>query len=966
MGIEKERQAVAEFVGRQRELATFERAIADAHDGLPSVVLLSGDAGIGKTTLVEKSAARAGVERYLGRTSHLGSESIPLAPLADLMRQIRRRRSGAMEGMARMQELLTPNAIAPGSDRPVDGGLFPTVLELLTRLGDDASAGSVVVGIEDLHWADAATWDLFEYLARNMIDEHLVLVGTYRANEVAGHPAQRARVAELARLTSVRRIHLEGLDRDEVSARVGALLGERASSALVDQVMARGQGNPFFTDELVAAHLAGEQIPAVLSDLISIEIADLDDPERRVLAAAATIGREPGHELLAAVVGLDESVLEDALRTLVDQRLLFVDGDAYTFRHPLLAEVTYADLLPPQRARLHLRVAAVLQQQPPEALLRADRSGELAFHLDRGGDHDHAFAALLAAADAAETVVPGAAFSHLERALELWDSVSTRPAGTDLGALLWRAADIATSTVGNERAVTLARQAFEHGTPPQGAAWGHERLGRYLWASGHLDDSRAEFDRAIELLESGGESRAAPIYAGLAQAELMAGRNDRAGHWCTTAFDLVPTPQHDPLAWSMSKRVLGIACSNQGDTSRAVELCHASVTAAPTAQARALATLYLCVALSDAGNHPVALRTAQDAVAEGQLTGLDSGFGCYFDALAAEALLRLGRWNEIPAVLSRQPLPATLPVGLLRLARVQALLAARRGETGEAVEHLAAAAALPIDGWHRTLRDATTAEVQLVLGNWDEATEAAEQGWATETGSTALWAARFAMFAVVADLERTLDRQACGEQVETETARIRLDELLQAAYRTAERVPGGPQPDTAAHLAHATATLNRRSTQRPDDWSTAVARWSDLGDPWAVAAALVREADAAAATGAMDRAVASLHRAHSIANELDARPLLDEITALAKRTRISLDTPDPVTLVQTTVERLGLTPREAEVLALVAAGRTNRQIGDELFVSTKTASVHVSNILRKLDVSSRVDAAAIAQRSGIT
>ena len=150
-----------------------------------------------------------------------------------------------------------------------------------------------------------------------------------------------------------------------------------------------------------------------------------------------------------------------------------------------------------------------------------------------------------------------------------------------------------------------------------------------------------------------------------------------------------------------------------------------------------------------------------------------------------------------------------------------------------------------------------------------------------------------------------------------------------------------------------------------DAWAEAVARWSELGDRWATATALVREAEAAAVAGAADRAATSLRRAHAIASELGARPLLAEIDAVSSRTRISIEAPTRVVLDESSAERLGLTPREAEVLALVAAGRTNRQIGEELYVSDKTASVHVSNILRKLGVNSRVDAAAVAQRLGI-
>ena len=956
-----DRLSASEFVGRREELAAFERAITDARKGLPSVVLVSGDAGIGKTTIVGESATRAGVDLYLGRSTHIGGETIPLAPLADLLRQVRRTRPDVMTeapALASLRQWFAPGAAVPETH----GGLFAAVLELITQLG---GAGPVIVGFEDLHWADTVTWDLFEYLGRNLIDERVVLVGTYRANEVAVHPTQRSRLAELSRLPSAHRIHLQGLERDEVAQRVASLLGGAAPNDLVDQVLARGQGNPFFTGELVAAHLSGEAIPIVLSDLISTEIADLDDDARLVLGAVATIGRETSHELLAAVVGLPERDVEAALRKVIDARMLLVENEAYRFRHPLLGEVVYADLLPPQRARLHRSIAEVLQQQPADVLRRADRAGELAFHLDRAGDSEAAFSALLAAADAAETIAPAAAFGHLERAFELWDVVGEHSATHNRAHRLWQAADIATSTVGNERAVQLARVAFEAGPPALGEASGHERLGRYLWATGRLQESSAEFARAVALLRDDAGTAAAPVYSGLGQAELMAGHYTSAEGWCAKVFEVVSAPEDDPLAWSMAQRVLGIVRSDQGDTIGAVELCRSSAAAAVSAQARALATVYLCVALGNASEHQAALNTALDAVAAGQLTGLDRGFGCYLDSLAAEALIRLGRWSEVLGVLARQPLPETLPVGLLRLARAKAMLAARRGDTDEALGQLASAQALPIDGWHQTVRDATTADVHLALGNWDEASHAAEQGWAATGTTSLLWAARFAMFGVVAEVERTLDRRARREPVDVEATIVRLQERLDTVRSSAEAVPGGVPRDTAAHIAHAAASLTRLTVSDATSWAEAADRWSEFGDPWATALALVRETEAAAVEGAADRAATSLRRAHSIASELGAAPLLAEIDAVSSRTRVSIEAPTRVVLEASSAERLGLTPREAEVLGLVAAGRTNRQIGEELYVSEKTASVHVSNILRKLGVNTRVDAAAVAQRLGI-
>ncbi|MGH9134991.1 MAG: ATP-binding protein, partial [Ilumatobacteraceae bacterium] len=592
-----------DFLGRSAELGVFERAIVDARNGLPSVVLVGGDAGIGKSTLLSQAAGRSGVALHLGRSTHIGGDTIPLAPLADLLRRVRRTRPEMLTdvpGLDPLHQWLAPGTAASDLSNVPQGGVFVAVLELLAHL---AANDAVLVGLEDLHWADTVTWDLFEYLARNLIDERVVLVGTYRANEVGVRRSQRRRLAELSRLPAAHRIHLEGLDRDEIAARITSLIGSPASHTLVDQVATRGQGNPFFTRELVAAHVAGESIPMVLSDLISAEITGLHDDARLVLGAVAAVGRETSHDLLAAIVALTDHDVEVALRTVIDAQLLVVDNDAYRFRHPLLGEVVYADLLPPQRSRLHSRIAETLREQSADVLTRVDRAGELAFHLDRAGDTEGAFMALLAAADAAEMVAPGAAFVHLERAFELWDAAGGRAATANRGDRLWQAAEIATSTVGNARAVELARAAFEIGPHPRGAAWGHERLGRYLWSSGQLEASRAEFELAAELLSDDDGADAALVFAGLGQAALMSGDYTTAERWSAKVFELVPTPDDNPAAWVMARRVLGFALSNQGDPDAAVDLCRQAVAAAGSAQGRALATLYLSVTLVDAGRY---------------------------------------------------------------------------------------------------------------------------------------------------------------------------------------------------------------------------------------------------------------------------------------------------------------------------------------------------------------------------
>lgn len=953
------------FVGRTDELALFERAFADGETGVPSILLVGGVAGIGKSTLIAEAAGRAGVDLYVGRCVPIGGDVIPLAPLADLLRQLRRTSPDLLtesERVAPLARWLDPGHDPPAGEDRGPGSLFAPILDVIGRLGAD---GVVAVGIEDLHWADANTWDLFEFLARNLLDASVVLIGTYRETEVGAHPSQRRRLAELTRLPAVHRIHLSGLDHDDVTARVTALLGTTPPHALIEEILGRGQGNPFFTEELVAAHVAGEAIPAVLSDLISADIAGLDERAHQVVGAMAVAGRETTHQLMMAVVDLDEEAIEPAVRAAMDAQLVVVDADsdAYRFRHALIGEVVYADLLPSQRTRLHRRVAEALQQQSTAQLGRADRAGELAFHLDRAGDHEGAFVALLAAADAAATIAPGTAFAHLERAFDLWDDAGDAAARYDRGERLWQAAELASATAGNQRAVEVAREAFQLGPPPQGEAFGHERLGRYLWASGDLEGSRTEFEQAAALLGDDTDPRAAGVFAGLGQAELMAGRYELAEQWCARVFDLVENPDADPLAWGMARRTVGLARSHLGNTAEGVELCREALAVAPTAQARALAMIYFCAALLDAGRNLEAVNAALDEVAEGHLAGLDYSFGGYLDAQAAEGLTRLGRWSEAETTLARHMTYQTLPVGILRVARAGAMLAARRGDT-ETATRLLADAARPTDGFHQTFLDAAVADVHLALGNWAEAHEAAERGWETHPRVAILWSARFAMFSVAAAVEQALDALASGQPVDVDATVSHLQRRI--ADVGADTNDGADlAADIAAHLAHATASLARLAAPDPDAWAEAAQRWRDVGDEWSVAVATLREADAAASVGDTARAAEALQVGYRMAVELGAAGLAAQAEAISRRTRLSVEAPARVAMDDRSIERLGLTAREAEVLALVATGQTNRQIGKELFVSEKTASVHVSNILRKLGVTSRVDAAAVAQRIGM-
>jgi DNA-binding NarL/FixJ family response regulator len=941
------------IVGRDEELGVFERAVARAEEGEPATVLVSGDPGIGKSTLLAEAAQRTKVELFVGRCVHVGGDAIPLAPLVDLMRQAQRRREAAqLPSLEPLIELATSRTGRVGD-------LFALALALVGELGFD---GPVVVGFDDLHWGDPATWDLFEHLARNLVDERVVLVGAYRTDEVARDPSMRRRIAELSRVSSVGRIALTGLDRNAVAVHAAAVLGIPAPAALVDDLLRRGVGNPFFTEELVAAHVAGEAIPARLSDLLEADVAGLDPAGRHVLAALATVGRDTDPALLAAVVELDEATTEAAVRAAVEARLLVVDHatDAYRVRHPLIGEVAYRAALPTERRRLHRAVATALQTQPRFALTATDAAGELAFHLDRAGDEAAAFEALFAAADSAELIAPATCLAHLTRILELWEHHATAERQPQLLPRLWQAADLASATGQNDRAVALGRRALELGDPPEGRAWAYERLGRFLWSSGAIEESAATYAAAAALLDTDHEQDAAAMtYAGLAQADLMFCRFDRAEHWARRALDAAAAD--DAAARSAAARVLGVVEMLAGETELGLGHCRAAVDGTIAPHRWALANAMLAMTLFDVGDTEQALSVALDGAALSQRAGFETSFGTFHLGVAARCLVRLGRWAEADNVLTSVSALESTPIGAIQLDAARAPLAARRGQLEAAAELAARLRGHPSDPFNDAIIDAARVDVHLVAKEWEQAAAIASAALSPDPNIGPRFVAPFTAGLITATVERALDRLARQEPVDVDAILLELDRRLEVARAD----PASVSPVATAHIAFAQAMVTRLRDADADAFARAAIAADRIGDAWLAASARLLEADAAATASAAAQAVAALRAAYDRAMTLGAPPLVAAIEALARRARISLEAPAVHRLGERDAIRLGLTSREAEVLALVAAGRTNREIGAELYVSDKTASVHVSNILRKLGVSSRVEAAAMAQRVGI-
>jgi predicted ATPase len=363
------RRASPTLIGRVEELQVLEAARRRAADGEPAVVLVGGEAGVGKTRVVAELTARCAADEtrvLAGGCVPVGGDGLPYAPIVEALRPlpdqlgadaVRELAGPSWRELARLLPRL--GAPDPGpSGQVAQLRLFELLFGLLGRLGGQTP---VTLVVEDLHWADQSTRDLLAFLVRNLRRERVLLLATYRSDEPRTDRLG-SWLAELARGGPVQRLELPRLDRAETVAQLIGMLGTAPAADLADAVFVRSEGNPFFTEELLAAVQAGSlELPTTLRELLHGRVELLPAPAQQVLGVAAVAGRRVPHQLLASVAGLDGRELAEALRIVVAHQLLVTrpGEDGYQFRHALLREVIDADLLPGERARLHAGYAPV-------------------------------------------------------------------------------------------------------------------------------------------------------------------------------------------------------------------------------------------------------------------------------------------------------------------------------------------------------------------------------------------------------------------------------------------------------------------------------------------------------------------------------------------------------------------------------------------------------------------------------
>ncbi len=958
------------FVGRRAELSLIQQSIA-VEAG--RVVVVVGDAGVGKSRLVRAAVARAGVDVVTGSCLPLSSP-LPLLPIVDVLAALPPPIAGSMpmwvvDEIARLVPPCDDNAQA--APAPVTAGdgwgqhrLFDAVGR---RLDAHGRHGRRAVVVEDLHWADPATLDCLLYLLAPAHRPSLSMVVTVRADEPA--PAVQRWLATLPSLPDVVRLDLEPLSEDETADLAEVLGNGRPVGLSPVDLHRRTRGNALFVEQILLHGDGTTEVPPGLAALLTARLDSVTGLARAVVDALAVAGRPLTEGLLAEVCAATTSEVGTAVQELSARHLLAPARGADTeLRHALLGEVANDQLSPSARRALHSRLADALAAAPTSV-----PSSVVADHLAAAGrDGDQVRFRVAAGSEADRVGAATQAAAQYRRALDLWPA---RPGSDDDLADLFSVAWTATANAGDR---TGAAELAERAWSALAERVGSDRSVRLLTALGHFRRSHsvaagvAALDRALRVGANVDPLSLVHAHREYAAVLLSTGDFERARRHTVAALDLLPEsgPAAERLALTAIDAWLLAAVGRATESDRRhAEVDETSISDPATRLELAGRTGDL---LLDSGRLADAVRRGTAALGDAAKEGLGSSYWASIVRFnIGEALLEQGRTPVVLALLDQADEPATLGITPVRLMRADAYLHAGNSAAAEGFWRQ-----IPLDSAEPAFRrEYTIRHLEFVA--WTSAPS--EEALAALDEAIAVLAriCRGDQSQFVAPL-LTAAMRVCADI--TEHARDagtpardgdRRADVLLDLVAAAPRDPFGGHliPVTArAHGLSWTAELARQRGAAPSTpWAGVAQAWDELGRPHRAGYGWWREARA----GLSDprrRNTARRAVAAAAGRAPGHEPLAHAVRELSKQARFGGQVSgaadrEPVEAGDLrSVRGAKLTPREADVLALIAAGRSNAEIGAALFISASTAGVHVSNILRKLGVRTRVEAAVIAAR----
>lgn len=984
------------LIGRRGELARVEFALRQAAAGEAGVVTVAGEAGIGKTRLlgaVAEGARESGFQVLAGGCVSLSAESAPFAPIVEALRTLTRDLAPSeLDGVlgargARGLQGLLPD-LAPASELPDATGVSPDsrsarTLDLLFELlGRLAIRSPVLLIVEDLHWADQSTIDLLAFLARNLSSERVLLLASVRTDDHASRPRLLPLFAELARHPRSERIALEPLNREEVADQLAAILGSPPASPLIEAIYSRTQGNPFFSEELLASESVVTSMPDTLADVLSARVAALTEDARELVRVASAAGRQFSEDLLARVVGGDDAAFGTALREALEHKVL-IRGDAeghLAFRHALVQELMYADLLPRERVRLHDECARAIEGS---AVVASDPvlASELAYHWQAAQQPERAMRAAIAAGLAAEGA--GArteAGLQFERALELLGAVPESEPRLPLGRI--QLLEHAALNLQDEpaRAIAHIRTAIDLSDPegdPVHCGLLHAALGRYLWFSGDGAAALAACRQAVALVPAEPPSvPRAQVAAGLGQILMILALIEEGVPHCEEAVRIAAASGAKAIE-SHALNTLGVLKAYLGDVDGGLAALHRALEIADEigsiADVERAHMNILDVLTFPAARYDEAATYGIQAIGSGDapsFTGIGRGV---LQADTAAALYFAGRWDEALDLLQRARVHPASGAAEISIRLRAAQLHVGSGDFDSARSDLAILA--PLLAGTEDVQwlwpfSAATAELAIWARDPAEALRVIAEALERAPPFSGALVARMGPLRALG-VRAAVELEAAHGRRRSRTPRSGgRDQALEhvaAIRRFRKQVATRSRvhlPQADAYLALSEAEWSRIEAPKDSEpWRAAAKRFANLGHPYIRAYALYREGEALLATpGQRSAARVALLQAFAVADQLGARPLRTAIEGVAARGRVTLRAHGESTR---SAAPGGLTVRETEILSLVADGLTNRQIAERLFITEKTVGHHVSNILGKLGAAGRAEAAAVAVRLGI-
>ena len=975
---------VSKLVGRDMEFGRLTRVLDQAAAEEPMVALVSGDAGMGKTRLVAELATVAAARGFMvlsGRCAELG-DSVPYLPLADALHSAATATPALADAIAArpVLGLLLPDRGAtqmPGSEAPgmAQQQLFGAVLGMLAEL---AGKTPVLLVLEDMHWADRSTRDLLTFLSRVLHRERVAVIATYRTDDLhRGHPL-RAVAAELLRLPSVSAVEVGPLRDEAMAEHLAALAQYPLEAAALEAIIRRAEGNTYYAEELLAASACGSDLPAGLAELLLARLQRLSLAGQQVVHAAAVAGRRVEDDLVRQACGLEEPEYEQAVREAVANQLLVPDGEeGYAFRHALLREAAYADLLPGERTRLHARLAELLSDEVRLSSVPGT-AAELAHHSLASHDIPGAFSASVRAGQEADRLAaPAEAHRHFDQALALWDRVTDpeKLAGMQRGWLAFESATSAAASGDLHRAVQQLHWMLAYITTaedPVLVSRANERLAYYLLDIDQHAAAVAAARAAIDALpEEPPRWERARSLATYAQTLLHADDLSPAQTWALAARDAAraagaQSPEADALV------TLGQLEERSGRIPEAIELftqAHRQAQEAGVLGVHLRAAFQLARINLERGDLAQAGATAHEGLLRAEEAGLLlAPYGLDLQYLHYLAHFNDGDWEHAEQVADGFPVRVTTEREAVLSAMALFIEVAQGNDAVVADRRTWLEPFWPAENFSAFIGRGLLAEHALWHG--DTATALTEVAACIKSeldylGGYGPPLIRVAAVGLAAQADRAAQARAVGDEAAEARAIEAAGVLIETARQGAawaSRPKSVLGVDGRAWLARAEAELLRaRGDNDPAAWAAVVTTFGPAF-VYETARSRWRLAEALLETGRRDEAQQEWRLAIEVAEHLGALPLLAALTDLGRRGRLSRDQSGPGR--QVSVVR-GLTARELEVLLLLAAGRSNREIATELFIAPKTASVHVSNILGKLGAASRTEAAAIAHAEGI-